>query len=109
MKNKLKDVLDFGMGSALLAKEVIEDFADEMIRAGRARSEERETLIDELSNRASGFREDLETRIFDKVHEVTKSLDLVTREEFEELKSQVEKLKAPRPRVRKKTSKPPTS
>ena len=54
MKDKLKDFLDFGVGSALLAKEVIEDFADEMIRSGRARAQERSALIDELSGRASG-------------------------------------------------------
>ncbi len=105
MKDKLKDFLDFGVGSALLAKEVIEDFADEMIRSGRARAQERSALIDELSGRASGLRDEIEARIQAKVHEVTKGLDLVSRDEFEALKAEVQKLKKPRPKPRKKTTK----
>lgn len=89
MKDGFKDLLHFGVGSAMLARQVVEDFVDEMIRAGRVEVDERTQFVDDYSKRA----EDLYTRLGEdfrtKMNQMAHEMNLVTREEFEDLKKEV--------------------
>ncbi|MCO4783653.1 MAG: hypothetical protein KC646_15105 [Candidatus Cloacimonetes bacterium] len=93
MKNTFKDLLGFGMGSAMLAKEVTEDFVDEMIRSGNAQNEQRALLVDEMSNRALNTFKDYEESLKEKFSSLAGELDLATKSDIDELKTMIQELK----------------
>ena len=93
MKDRFKDFMLFGLGSAMLAKEVVEDFVDEMIHSGKAHAEERSRLIEEFSQKASGIREDFEETLKQKVKDIATDLSLASQDEVDDLKSEIAELK----------------
>lgn len=93
MKNTFKDLLGFGVGSAMLAKEVTEDFVDEMIRNGNAKNEQRALLIDEMSTRAFDTFKDYEQDFKAKFSSLASELNLATKTDIDELKSMIQELK----------------
>ena len=93
MKDRFKDMMLFGLGSAVLAKEVVEDFVDEMIRSGKAHAEERVNLIEEFTERAGTIRADFESGLKQKVVDIAKDMNLVTRDEVDSLKAEIAELK----------------
>lgn len=93
MKNTFKDLLGFGMGSAMLAKEVTEDFVDEMIRSGNAKNEQRALLIDEMSSKALDTFKDYEENFKTKFSSLASDLNLATKSDIDELKSMIQELK----------------
>ncbi|PCJ21115.1 MAG: hypothetical protein COB02_00580 [Candidatus Cloacimonadota bacterium] len=93
MKNTFKDILGFGMGSAMLAKEVAEDFVDEMIKTGNAKNEQRALLVTEMSGRAFETLKDYEENFKTKFGEIASELNLATKSDIDELKEMIKDLK----------------
>ena len=63
MINQFKDVLLFGLGSATLAKEVAEDFVDEMIKSGQVQAQERAQLVEDFTERARSMKTEFESTL----------------------------------------------
>ena len=93
MKKAFKDILGFGVGSAMLAKEVAEDFVDEMIRTGNAKNEQRALLVSEMSNRALDTLKDYEENFKTKFSDIAADLNLATKSDIDELKEMIQDLK----------------
>ncbi|MCJ8346543.1 hypothetical protein MJH12_13455 [bacterium] len=93
MKTTFKDILGFGMGSAMLAKEVAEDFVDEMIRSGNAKNEQRAEMVHDMSDRALGTLKDYEENFKVKFGEFASELNLATKHDIDELKAMIKDLK----------------
>ena len=93
----MKDVIDrlfaLGIGIAATSKEQIEKLVDDLVEKGKVAKSESAEVIEELIRKGKETQEKWDASIKDKVQETTKEMNLVTREEFEELKRQVEELK----------------
>lgn len=94
MINQFKDILLFGIGSATLAKEVAEDFVDEMIKSGQAQAQERAKLVEEFTDRARTMKSEFESTLKDRMRDLSHEMNLVTRDELESLKNRIRSLEA---------------
>ncbi len=94
MINQFKDMLLFGIGSATLAKEVAEDFVDEMIKSGQAQAQERSKLVEEFTERARTMKSEFESTLKDRMRDLAHEMNLVTRDELEALNSRIRSLEA---------------
>ncbi|MBT3786437.1 hypothetical protein HOF92_15790 [bacterium] len=103
MKDGFKDLFHFGVGSAMLAREVVEDFVDEMIRAGRVQVDERTQLVSDFSKRAEDLYSRMGQEFRDRFSQMAQEMDLVTRQEFEELQKKVAALSAKKKTAAAKT------
>ena len=109
MINQFKDMLLFGIGSATLAKEVAEDFVDEMIKSGQAQAQERAKLVEEFTDRARAMKSEFESTLKDRMRDLSHEMNLVTRDElrvfktvFEVLRQRLRILKSPKKREKVK-------
>ena len=94
MKNDFKNLFHFGIGSAMLAKQVVEDFVDEMIRSGRVEANERVDFIDSYSKRAEELMSRMGEEFRQRMGQMASEMNLVSRAEFEALQKEVAALKA---------------
>lgn len=94
MKNDFKDLFHFGVGSAMLARQVVEDFVDEMIRSGRVEVNERVDFVDSYSKRLEELMSQMSEEFRSRVGQMASEMNLVTRAEFEALQQEVAALKA---------------
>lgn len=94
MINQFKDMLLFGLGSATLAKEVAEDFVDEMIKSGQAQAKERAQLVDEFTERARTMKTEFEATLKQRMRDLTHDMNLVTRDELEGLHERMRSMEA---------------
>jgi polyhydroxyalkanoate synthesis regulator phasin len=92
MKDKLMDLFMFGMGTASLAKEVVEDFVDEMIQSGHACSESRAQMVKEFSEKASQKREEYEHRFNDLRQTLVRELKPAMQSDLKEISQTLKKM-----------------
>jgi polyhydroxyalkanoate synthesis regulator phasin len=89
MKEKLKELMLFGLGSAVLAKEIVEDFVDDMVQSGKAQSEDKARLMEELSEKMKDQRDQWEGKIKDSWEKILEELNFATTHDLEEMKEQL--------------------
>ncbi|UCZ55461.1 hypothetical protein LGV61_06885 [Desulfurispirillum indicum] len=89
MENRIKDLILFGLGSALMTREKIESLVDEFARHGKMSREEARSFVDETIAKGKSEGEQLETRLRQIIKDVVHELDLVTREDLEKLREEL--------------------
>lgn len=94
MINQFKDMLLFGLGSATLAKEVAEDFVDEMIKSGQVQAQERAQLVEDFTERARSMKTEFESTLKQRMRDLAHDMHLVTRDEIEGLQERIRNLEA---------------
>ena len=85
-----KDLITLGVGSALLAKEKVEEELKELIDKGKMSKEEAQKLIEKAKAKGEEEEKALKEEIKKALKEVLDEMGLATKEDIERLK---EKLK----------------
>ena len=93
MQDFLRKVFNLGLGIFSVTKEKIEEIVKELVRKGEVSQEEGKKLVDELLEKGEKTKKELEAQIEKIVKGIIERLDLATRKELNELKSEIEQLK----------------
>lgn len=82
----LQELLDIGLGSALMLKEKIEKEFSECVQKAKTAKEDAKTTSSDIEKKGEKLREDSEKAIKDKVKEIADEMGFATKEDIEELK-----------------------
>ena len=93
MQDILKKALSLGLGVMLVSKNKIEDVVNELVKKGELGQEEGKNLVNELIEKGEASVNEVEGKIEKIVKSVTEKLDLPTRKELNEIKSEIEQIK----------------
>ena len=93
MQNLYKKALSLGLGAMLVSKDKVEEVVNELVKRGELGREEGKTLVSELIKKGEAGVNEVEGIIEKIVKGVMEKLNLPTRKELNELKSEIEELK----------------
>ena len=93
MQDLLKKAFSLGIGALLVSKDKIEEVVNELVKKGELGQEEGKNLVNELIEKGEASMHEVESKIEKIVKSVTEKLNLPTRKELNELKSEIEQLK----------------
>ena len=93
MQDLLKKVLSLGFGALVVSKDKIEEVVNELVKKGELGQEEGKNLVNELIEKGEASVNEVEGKIEKIVKSVTEKLDLPTRKELNEIKSEIEQIK----------------
>ncbi len=93
MQDLLKKAFSLGIGALLVSKDKIEEVVNELVKRGELGQEEGKNLVKELIEKGEASMHEVEGKIEKIVQSVTEKLNLPTRKELNELKSEIEQLK----------------
>ena len=87
-----------GLGATAVTMEKIQELAEELVERGEMSQKEAVKFSEDLKNKAMKEKEQFESKVKDTVDayvkSTAKSLGFVSREEFETLKAQMEKMQS---------------
>lgn len=89
----IKKALLTGIGLALRTKDELEDLAKEYVNKGDLSENEGKKFLDDLTKRYDDAKENLEEKIEASVKKILDKVDIATKEEVNELKSEITLLK----------------
>ncbi len=89
MDEHIRKALNLGLGAIFLTKEKVQAVVDELVEKGEVGKEESRELFDRLMEKGETAGKNLEK----SVKNIMKEMELPTRKEFDELKSEIEQLK----------------
>lgn len=89
----VKSLLNLGLGALAMTKEKAEQVVSELVKKGEIGQDEGKELINELIKKGEKSKKEIEEQIEKIVKNVTERLDISTKKEIKELKSEVEELK----------------
>ncbi|RMH95219.1 MAG: hypothetical protein D6681_13230 [Calditrichaeota bacterium] len=92
MKELLKKVFYFGVGTITVTAEKVEEIVDELIKRGEATQSERGKLIEEFLQKAREQEKAVATKVKDIIQRSRQELGIPSRQEIEALKQRVEAL-----------------
>ncbi|MEA2116148.1 MAG: hypothetical protein U9P36_12320 [Thermodesulfobacteriota bacterium] len=92
MKELLKSIAYTGIGAAFLTKDKIEELKDDLVEQGKISQDEGKQFVDELVEKTDSIKDSLDLKISKIVEEKIKQLDIVTNDDFADLRRQVEEL-----------------
>ena len=92
MKELLKSIAYTGIGAAFLTKDKIEELKDDLVEQGKISQDEGKQFVDELVKKTDSMKDSLDLKISKIVEEKIKQLDIVTNDDFADLRRQVEEL-----------------
>jgi polyhydroxyalkanoate synthesis regulator phasin len=93
MQDLLKKAFSLGLGALLVSKDKIEEVVNELVKKGELGQEEGKNLVNELIEKGEASMNELEVKIEKVIKGVAEKLNLPTRKELNELKSEIEQLK----------------
>ena len=88
----LKKSMSVGLGLAFLTKEKIESIAKDLSERGEIEKKDVKKFIEDLSEKSEEARKKVDGRIEKIVKAVLQKMNLVSKDDFVELKKQVKKL-----------------
>ena len=87
----LKDLINIGLGGALLAKERVEKELNEMVERGKLNKQDAQKLIDKAKARGEEEEKEFKDKLKEVIHEVLDEMDLATKKDIEALKKESKK------------------
>ena len=93
MLSIIKKSMLTGIGLALIAKDEIEDLANELVKKGKMSEKEGKKFLEDLRKRYDETQQQLEARVQQTVKDFMKKADVVTGDELKGLKKEVRELK----------------
>ncbi len=93
MQDLLKKAFSLGLGALMVSKDKIEEVVNELVKKGELGQEEGKNLVNELIEKGEASMHEVEDKIEKIVKSVMEKLNLPTRKELDELKSEIEQLK----------------
>lgn len=97
MKNKLEQLFYFGLGSALMAKEKIEQAGDSLRSCKDEADEKARDFFDETVAKGSEEREHLKGKMKELLKEAIDELGLATRADIDSLRAELAQLRKEKP------------
>ncbi len=82
----LKDLLYIGLGSALLAKEKVEEELNKLIEKGKLSKEDAEKFLDSAKKKGEEEEKKAKEEFKKTLKEVLEDLDIATKKDIEDLK-----------------------
>lgn len=92
MKELLKNIVYTGIGAAFLTKEKIEALKDDLVNQGKISQDEGKQFVDELISKTDSIKDSLDLKISQIIEEKIKQLNIVTQDDFADLRRQVKEL-----------------
>ena len=86
----LKDLIYLGVGSALLAKEKIDEEIAELVEKGKVSKEEAKKMAESAKERAEKEEAEMKEKLKEMIKEVIQEMDLATRSDIEEMVRKIE-------------------
>ncbi len=93
MLNIIKKSMLTGIGLALIAKDEVEDLANEFVKKGKMSEKEGTKFLEDLRKRYDETQKQLEERVQQAVKDFMKKADVVTGDELKGLKKEIRELK----------------
>ncbi len=93
MLNIIKKSMLTGIGLALIAKDEVEDLANEFVKKGKMSEKEGTKFLEDLRKRYDETQKKLEERVQQAVKDFMKKADVVTGDELKGLKKEIRELK----------------
>jgi len=93
MFNIIKKSMLTGIGLALIAKDEVEDLANEFVKKGKMSEKEGTKFLEDLRKRYDETQKQLEERVQQAVKDFLKKADVVTGDELKGLKKEIRELK----------------
>jgi len=84
--SELKDLFYMGLGTAMLAKEKIEEEAKKAMEKGKISKEERDAFIEKAKAKAKEEEKEFQAKFKSVVKDALSEMGLATKEDVEELK-----------------------
>ncbi|MDW7772436.1 MAG: phasin family protein [Desulfobulbaceae bacterium] len=94
MKDLIRDIFYLGAGAAFMTREKIEELRKELIERGKMTQEEGKQFVDDLMKKSEDVKQEMEKKVQDTVAEQMRKMNVATRNEIEELRAEIEILKA---------------
>lgn len=92
MKDLIRKGLSLGLGLAVVSREQIEKFVDEMVKKGEVTSSESKDLIRELLEKGEAEKREMNTRIHDQLAKLLQELNIPTKADLEQLEKRISDL-----------------
>ncbi len=92
MKELLKSIAYTSIGAAFLTKDKIEELKDDLVEQGKISQDEGKQFVDELVKKTDSIKDSLDLKVSKIVEEKINQLDIVTNDDFADLRRQVEEL-----------------
>ncbi len=89
MDETIRKAINLGLGAFVMTKEKVESLVDELVEKGEVGKDEGKELLNKLLEKGDKTRKEIEKTAKEFIEE----LNLPSRDEFNELKAEVEKLK----------------
>lgn len=93
MQDFLKKAFNLGLGALVMTREKVEEVVNELVKKGEVGQDEGKKLVEELIEKGKKSKKELEIQIEKIVKGATEKLDLPTRKELNELKSEIKQLR----------------
>lgn len=88
-----KNAFKLGLGALVITKEKVEEVVSELVKKGEVGQEESKKIISELVERGEESKKEIESQVEKIVSGLAEKLDIPTRKELNDLKSEIEKLR----------------
>lgn len=92
MKELLKNIVYTGIGAAFLTKEKIEELKDDFVEQGKISQDEARQFVKDMVEKTDSIKDSLDLKITQIVEKKIKQLNIVTTDDFADLRRQVEEL-----------------
>jgi polyhydroxyalkanoate synthesis regulator phasin len=89
-----KQVFTLGLGAAVITKEQIEKTVDTLVKKGEVSSTESKELINQWLEKGEQAKQELDDIVKTRVNQMLSSMDIVTKEEFQELERRIQALES---------------
>jgi polyhydroxyalkanoate synthesis regulator phasin len=92
MKNALRKGFALGLGLAIVGKEQIEKWVDELVKKGELSQHESSAFTQELIQKGEEAQQKLDERIQQKLKNLLTELNLATKDDIKRLEERIEEL-----------------
>jgi len=92
MKDLINKGLAFGLGLAMVSKEQIEKFVDELVKKGDVSAAESKELIRKLFEKGEAEKKEMNARIHEQLEKLLKDLNIPTKADLERLEQRIHDL-----------------
>ena len=93
MQDYLKRAVSLGLGALLVTREKVEEVVNELVKKGEVGQEEGKKLISKLIEKGEKNKKKVEAQIGGIAKGVAEKLNIPTRKELNELKSEIKQLR----------------
>lgn len=87
-----KQVFTLGLGAAVMTKEQVEKAVDTLVKKGEMSRTESKEFINQWLEKGEQAKQEMDDIVKTRVNQLLSSMDIVTKEEFQELERRVQAL-----------------